>query len=564
MQTATIDSSDAESCAQWWESVAWEADPLTFLSSLQGLTTDQETDAVVERCRVDLGLFCLAYLPSRFPLPFNRIHRAFLADVKIGWEDRRVDVKRADAAPRGSAKSTVESWASLVHDVVYGLELFIGVASTDYDLSEDLAADLYEVFSEPEAYEALHADYGPFSVAGGKTDFVVRVPGGDPRGVRIKALSFGGSVRGKKHRGVRFTKLVLDDSEHPDKVRSASVREKTWEFLQKDILKAGQPGTTYRVLGTILHPDSMLARLMSSPAWSSRLWTALITWPDRMDLWESCRQLWADLGDADRLQTARAFYEANLDEMNAGASVVWPERESLWDLMLLWWENAGAFYSEKQNTSRDPTRQRFDVDRFRRCRFDGTSIHVLDEAGQVVRSVALTDCERAAWLDPAVGKDAKRGDGAALAYIARDPQGWRYVLSVREGRARPSEQRRWVWELFEQDSGCRFGLEDNGFQVLFSDDFEREKTERRNGGQAWRLEINGHTSTRNKESRIDRLEGPACVHGWLLFEVGLPGKVAEQFRDFPNAAHDDIPDAIERADWLLTQRAAVASFSAGW
>lgn len=510
----------------------------------------------MERCRWDLALFCLVYLSERFPLCFSRIHSALLSDPKVPWQHRIADVKRADAAPRGSAKSTVESWASVLHDVVYGYELFVGLASTDYDLSEDLVADLHEALTEADAYPDLHRDYGPIVVKGGKTDFVAHVPGGDPRGVRIKALSFGGAVRGKKHRGVRFTKILLDDSEHPEKVRSPQVREKTWDFLQKDILKAGQPGTTFRALGTILHPESMLARLMTAPAWSSRRWQALISWPSAMARWEEARVLWADLSDPHRIDTARAYYESHRAEMDTGAEVVWPERESLWDLMVLLWEDAAAFYSEKQNEPRDPTRQRFDVSRFRRCTFDGLTIHVPAHGAAPARRVPLSSCTRRAWLDPAVGKNAKKGDGAALAYLARDPQGWRYVLSVREGVVKPSTQRAWCWELFEADPACVFGIEDNGFQVLFQDDFEREREARRKAGQVWRLQIEGHTSTQSKEDRIDRLEGPACVHGWLLFDTNLPGKTLDQFRDFPSGSHDDIPDAIERADWLLTQRAA--------
>ncbi len=544
--------------------MAWEATAPLFLESLEGLTPEQETDALYIRCRWDLGLFCLVYLAERFPLPFNEVHEAFLAEEKQQWTERERDVKVADAAPRGVAKSTLESWASLIHDAVYGFELFTGVISTDYDLSEDLVTDLHEVFIEEEAYADLHADYGPFVVKGGKTDFVVRVPEQDPRGCRFKALSFGGAVRGKKHRGVRFTKVVLDDSEHPEKVRSHTVRDKTWSFLQKDVLKAGQPGTIFRVIGTILHPDSMLARLMTSPAWSSRLWKALKSWPKAMPKWEEARALWADLSDPDRVQTAQAFYEAHRAEMDEGATVVWPERESLWDLMCLWWEDPGAFYSEKQNTSRDPSRQRFDVERFQHCHFDGHSITVLSPEGVVLRTVALRDCERRAWLDPSVGKDAKKGDYAALAYVARDPQGWRYVLSVRVGRVKPSEQRAWCWELFTQDPGCRFGVEDNGFQTLFQDDFDRERKARRQAGQVWKMQVTGHTSTRNKESRIDRLEGPLCVHGWIRMNKGLPGLTVEQFRDFPNGSHDDIPDAIERADWLLTQGTSTAVFAKGW
>jgi predicted phage terminase large subunit-like protein len=543
---------DGAGCLSSLSGVAWDADAPTFLESLEGLSQTAQSDALWARCRWDVSLFCLLYLPERFSERFNLVQEALLNEQRLPWQERDEDSKAAFAAPRGAAKSTVESWAKIIHALCYGLEAFVGLAACDYDLSEDLAADIHEVFSEPEAYADLHRDYGPFGVSGGKTDFVVKIPGGDPRGCRVKALSMGGSVRGKKHRGTRFTLIVLDDSEHPEKVRSPVQREKTWEFLQKDILKAGQKGTTFRVVGTVLHADSMLSRLLKAPGWQSRQWQALISWPERLDLWEQARQIWADLSKPDRVQQARAFYREHQAEMDRGAAVLWPEAESLWDLMVLWWEDAASFWSEKQNRPRDPARQRFEPERFRRCRFDGRRIHQLGPDGSVVRSVSLSDCKRAAWLDPCVGKNFQRGDYAALAYVAKDPDGWRYLLSCRTERASPTQQRQWVWELFSQDSDCRFGLEDNGFQTLYGDDFRREQQQRRKAGIGWRLQIQGYTSTSNKLDRIDRLESPLAAHGWLQIEERVPGLVLEQFRDFPNGSHDDAPDAIERADWLVT------------
>ena len=38
-----------------------------------------------------------------------------------------------------------------------------------------------------------------------------------------------------------------------------------------------------------------------------------------------------------------------------------------------------------------------------------------------------------------------------------------------------------------------------------------------------------------------------------MFADDLPGELDRQFRDFPTAEHDDGPDAIERAVWLLDE-----------
>lgn len=530
-----------------------------FLAYAETLSEQDQADAFYLRHRDDLALFACTYFPERFTSPYNALHRDLASRPKTPWHERARMQRSADAAPRGAAKSTLESFASIVHDACYGFELYVALISTTYDLAEDLVEDLHGVFTDPEGYEDLHRDYGPFRVKGTRTDFVVHVPGQDPRGMRVKAFSFGGTIRGTKHAGVRPTKIGIDDGEHPEKVRSPDQRAKTWAFLTKDIQKAGRNYTVIRVVGTVLHADSMLANLLSAPAWTSTRWRSIISWPTRMDLWERCRLLWADLTDANRVETAQAFYEANRSEMNAGAEVLWEEEEPLFDLMEQWWEDPAAFYSEKQNEPRDPTRQVFDVEDFKRCHFDGVTI-----TAHGGRKVRLRDCTVRLWLDPSIGK--KMGsDFAALAALVRDTHGYRYVLKCQLLKAPPSQQRAITWDLWEMMGGTSdvvLGVEDNGFQALYGEDFKREQDQRRRDGRVWSMAVRQYTSSENKEDRISRLE-PAAVNGWLQFADDLDPRVLEQFRDFPTGSHDDGPDAIERADWMLSEGSGMAVARSG-
>ena len=66
----------------------------------------------------------------------------------------------------------------------------------------------------------------------------------------------------------------------------------------------------------------MLAALLRSPGWRSRLWQAMEAWPERTDLWEDCRRLWARLEDPEREATAYAFYEANRAEMDTTCALL--------------------------------------------------------------------------------------------------------------------------------------------------------------------------------------------------------------------------------------------------
>lgn len=503
--------------------------------------------ALRARAEVDVGLFAHVAAADRFPSAWSALHLDLLARPKRRWHERTSIQRRAVAAPRGNAKSTVVSFLDVLHDLVYGFERFVVVISTTAELAEDLVADLYGALSDAEGYPILHAVWGPFDLRGGKTDFVVRAPGGDPAGTRVWASSLASTIRGKKHAGARPTRILLDDYEHPKHTLSAQQREYAWGFLQRDIDKAGARGTIIDLLGTILHPDAVLSRVIASPAWSSRLWRSIIRWPTRTDLWAQARALWADLSRPDRVESARAFYVAHRADMDAGAEVLWPEGEPLWDLMVLYWADPAAFEQEKQNNPRDPSKAFFRPERFIRCAWDGRTLRTA--AG---REYGLGQLEIAIWHDRAKGGAAN--DFPATAIVARDPIGYRHVLEVCMDREPTSGQRARLWRLWGRYRGaarCVVGCDDTAQTEIFAgESWERDRSARRQQGLPWNLEVRSYTLSESKEARIRSME-PDALNGWLQFAETLPAEVIEQFRDFPNAAFDDAPDAIERAVWLV-------------
>ena len=513
----------------------------------------EERDALWLRCEEDLGMFAAVFCDERLPLPFSRFHRSILHRQKRRWTERTTQQRIADAAPRGNAKSTLESYISLIHDAVYGYEMFVGVISTTYDLSEDLVADLHQAFSEAELHPDLHAIYGPFAVIGGKTNFVVHVPGQDPRGTRFAAYSFGGSIRGSKHAGIRFTKIIIDDGEHPEKVRSPAQRDKTWDYLVKDILKAGDKCTIFRVIGTVLHSDSMLNRTIGYAqgghglGWQGTRWQAMRSWPTATLLWAACRELWADLTDPDREDTAKRFYRRRRIAMDAGAEVLWPEKENVYDLhVMLWTDGAAAFNSEKQNIATDPTRQVFFPEQWRRCSFDGEVITTSKG-----RKIRLNTCSIAVWLDPRASQEVEKNDYAALAIAAKDRHGYVYLLSVDMRRDTTAGAIGRIWAAYQLfHNRAQYGYEDNGFAVLMGDLFEVERGRRRKENLPATCNLLGYHSSKNKNDRISSL-APRLDNGWIEVADDVPAPVIEQFRQIPTGGHDDGPDAAERAIWLV-------------
>lgn len=496
------------------------------------------------RCRTDLELFCLTFLCEWFPRPWSPIHRELLDLPKTGWREREYETREAWIAPRKSAKTTLAGKADIVHDLVYGLEVCVLLYSTIYPDAERMVKEIHQVFTEPAVAPELHRVYGPFTVSGSATAFSVRCGTGDPLGTEVAAKSFGGSGRGHLYAGRRPSKLVLDDVVHPQHVQSAEQREKDWHFLNADILKSGDRYTKTRLLNTIQHADDTPSRAARDARFRVRRWRALQAFPD-LARWEVIRAVWANLEDPDRIEHARAVYAENRTWYDEGASVLWPEGRPLVDLMFDYWANPRAFWAEDQNEPRDPSQAVYEVERFARCRYDGRGI-----ATARGTRVELSDCRVAIWLDPSSGKAGR--DRPAIAVVARDRHGYRYVLSVDIVRRAPSAQHEALWTTWERllVYRPRVGMDETGTQSLLGEAMERTRQERRRKGQPWTMNLEPFTLSDDKKARLSRLE-PDAHNGWIEFDRSLPAEVLEEFRDHPQSAFDDAMDAIERADWLL-------------
>jgi len=527
-----------------------------FAAKILRLDPSARRIALRARFRYDRRGFLRYCFPERYDLAWSPVHEAFLDDEAVGWRERTHQDKDLDIAPRGSAKTSIKSFGDLAHRIVYGLEVSILVFSTGYQLAEAIVKDLHQVFSDTSGEGGLAEIYGPFSVGGTQTRFVVQVPGGEPLGTQVAAMSFGGTVRGHKHEGRRPSLFVLDDTVNPKHLKKPEMRDKTWKFLNADILKAGFGYSQWRMVGTLQHRDDLVGRAAASPGWRTRRWKNLISWPADMALWDRARTLWANLADPDRIETARAFYAEHREAMDRGAEVLWPAGRPLFDLMCAWWENPAAFWAEDQNEPRDPTASLFDLDRLRRCRFDGRVIHTARGT-----EVPIEDCRVSMWLDPSEG--GATSDRPAIAVLAKDPWGYRYVIEAEGTRHAPSAQHEALWRLWERHAARRplVGMDETGTQGLLGEAFEREREDRRRMGRPWTMPIQAIKLTANKIERIASME-PDISHGWLEFDVALPGGVVEELGDFPNGATDDYLDAIEAADALFDRLNATVTWGA--
>lgn len=527
-----------------------------FVHRWRALPTEQQRAAQVARFRIDRVSFLRLCFPGLFSRPFNRYHLAVLARPKVAARDRKGrDILRADAAPRGIAKTTILK-GDLVHDVCYGLEDSVIVISAEMRLARKATKHLRSIFASPP--KALGDLYGPFVVRGGVDQFTVTNGAGQTTG--FLARSFGTAVRGENEDGARPTKIVVDDGERSDRVRNPEQRRVWWEFLTNDILRCGplDGGLVVEWRGTILHPDAVLPNLLKSAGWDGSTWKACESWPERTDLWIAAGRIYADLTRGSswvRTDLAEDFYKANKAEMDRGAVMLDEAAMPLFRFYLqIWTFGLRQVLQELQNEPRSAGSKFFEVDRFARCEVVGnraTDGHLIAADG---RKVMLRDLRTFARLDPIPGKalgtmgdesGAGAGDFGAIAVIGIDSYGYVYVLEVWMRRARDGEQLAALWAMYDRWLFEKATIESNGFARLLGVEFRRQQQERRDKGQRWQMVTEDDSVTSSKADDIAAIE-PACASGFIQWAKTLDPAVLGQVDAFPDGDHDDGADAVAR------------------
>jgi len=514
-----------------------------------------EDQALYDACEYDVRRFAAAFFPEHCTVPFSPMHHDWFATWKADAETR--GLRDVTAAPRGYAKTTLRSLIKLVHDCVYGHERFIVVVSSRHDMARDKVKDVRDVL---ETNERLLEVFGRQQT--GKWNETLFVTQG---GVRVQAASPRSQIRGLKWGAIRPTKLVLDDAENAEHVQTETQRDKFWRTVTSDFFKLGTPTTNIDVVGTILHEQSLIARLLEAPGWRGRKYQAVRRWADQApELWQAWREIFCDgsrARDAAK-QAARDFFTAHQDSMLAGHDVLWEAREPYVELMeQILTEGETAFATEKQNAPELIQERLFNLDA---ARFFTVAPDRLVFPSHVVPLYELVDL--AAFWDPALGQGGSTpGDYSACVVVGKDRRGYFYVLDAYLSNVdKPAQQLVAITDLLWRWQVPKIGIESNGFQSLLVGDLREAVATRALAEQTpWSVQFLQVHNSRAKELRISTLE-PYLTNGWLALSARLPAEALRQlrvYRPLPDADHDDFLDSCEGA--LRVLRGLLAARDAG-
>jgi len=343
-----------------------------------------------------------------------------------------------------------------------------------------------------------------------------------PDGFKTRILCYGqeqiGSIRGERFGAYRPDLIIIDDLEDDELVKNPD-RRRELKFLYDDaLIPAGDYGKLcVFAIGTILHHDSLIARLVS---------------PDEYK--EYCK----------------LFFMALYRDRNGNEASLWREKWTVDDLKKMRDEKPSTFAKEMQGNPTSGVMRKFDKEDFRYWKRNDAEFICYDAENNVVERGELRECKAAIGCDLA-WEDKRKSDDTAITPCLLTPSNSLLVDDyIAEKGMRPDR----LAEIL-------FGLEER-YRLLTGDTvpigFEKAKLEK-----VVRWFLAKEMKRRNKylslrevpwagdkiERVVSRLEPMYKMHA-IYHKHGM-GKLEQQLVQFPEGVHDDLPDAVQGARYLL-------------
>lgn len=472
----------------------------------------------------DLDYFNRTYFPHYFSKPSSALHRYF-AERYPAMIDKANSTgegdKESDAAPRGNAKSTWTTFGLILWTLAFRKRKYPMIVSETRPQAESF---LSFIKAELESNERLAQDF-PELVGEGpvwRADWIIT-----RNGIKVHAAGAGQKLRGFRHGSKRPDLVIIDDLENDEAVESPEQRKKLEAWFFKALMKIGARDTVYILVGTILHHESLLSRLLEKPGWKGRKFKAILKY-STSKRWEEWERIFINIsvGKEAAEAMADAYFEAHKAEMLAGTEVLWEEEEPYYYLMKMRVSDGPAYFdSEKQNEPLNPEDQVFLEEWFQDW----------DEL-----EPDFTGIMHAGAVDPSLGKKNKRNDPSAI-IGGRMKDNVLYLDIADIERRQPDRILDDVLTYHQRDPFDKIRFETVQFQEFFAKTVEKESHAR-----GLTLNIDEFTPNTDKDLRIIRLQ-PWIKNGWIRFrsEHRELKRQLLYYRPKNRGGHDDGPDGLE-------------------
>lgn len=470
--------------------------------------------------------FLETYLPHYVKGDHSRFHEEIFVRVPQILTSNK-GVRDLFIAPRGSSKSTHLSLGFALYCVCLGYKRYILEVC---DVYAQAALLIEAIKAELTTNPRLAHDF-PEATGQGRVWREGEIV--TANNIRVEGLGALQKLRGRRHGPYRPDLMFFDDLENDEAVRSPDQRKKLETWIKRAALKVGPPDGSMDVVwvGTVLHYDAVLVRAAKSPVWRVAEFQAIMRFPDRMDLWDRFEEFYHNQGE----DAARAFYDANKTDMDAGAIVNWPSMQPLVWLMLERAADHDSFQTEYQNKPIS----------------EGSPFNRL-----TFWTLRQPDLIHFGALDPSLGKKGHGRDPSAILIGGFNRlTGTMDVVEASIRRRLPDIIITDIIALQREYRCLLWFVETVQFQEFLRTTLMVEAAKQGVGISA--VPIIPHA---DKDLRIERLQPP--IANGLIRLNQTQQTLIDQLQQWPNADHDDGPDALDML-WQNTLQYAGGGQSVG-
>lgn len=285
----------------------------------------------------------------------------------------------AVAAPRESAKSTLLVFVYPFHQVLFKKRRFILIISNTFTKAAMHLSNMKKELADNETLLSMFPGIQIVKDAEGDSNF--RHPDGFETKILCRGVDQIPSVRGVKFGAYRPDLIIGDDMEDDELVLSPDRRRKLKEDFDTALLPAGdRQNCKYIFVGTILHDDSQLARLVSEEQYT---------------------------------EYKKLFFAAHLNPKKKNEDSLWEEKWSVEWLNQLSKEKPNVYAKEMQNDPVAGQNVRFLKQDFRYWKIQEGDYVLMDENGEPFSRNRLDTCKAAISCDLA-WKEKRDADASVI------------------------------------------------------------------------------------------------------------------------------------------------------
>ena len=433
----------------------------------------------------------------------------------IMMEEAKTNKFLAIAAPRGSSKTTIVGFVYPIHQICFKLKRFIVYISNTFKQATMMLSTIKSEIKENEQIKAAY----PIEITKDAEDVAIfRHADGFETMVICLGADQMGNIRGRKFGAYRPDLILGDDIENDELVRSPERRLKLQEDFDNAVLPAGDIETQYFVVGTILHDDSLLAKLMSKNEYH---------------------------------EFEKVFFQGLYRDKETG------EQYSLWDKkMTVEWlldykkHKPHTFAREIQNNPSASGTEEIDKKDFRYWRIENMNYLLFDNEGNIKAKGELASCKASIACDLA-WEDKQESDYTAIVPVYLTPQSDILVEEfVCKKGVKPDEFEEILFSMEERlraitNSTVPIGFEKAKLEKVMKW-FLKQAMRRRNKF----LMLKDLNCSKEKIERIVTVLQPRYSQHTIYHKRGM-GDLETQLIRIRSTAHDDLADALGMAVRLL-------------